>query len=139
MTTNFDIKVDLRRVPAKVKAIVNDPRVLRELATTWAGYFEEYMPFDTGALVNSAEITDDGHIIYNSEYAHYMWYGKEYIWGWTPEGEKIYFSPPDERKFWSGDDIPGAWDSYMPHWEQYAYKDHKEDVAKHMTDFIKEL
>lgn len=145
--STFKVKVDLRRVPRKVQKICHDPRVLYELGKTWNEKFKEFMPHRSGALQESAEVTNDGYIVYNSPYAHYFWKGEEYVYDMYPGEEtgeihKEYFAPAGEKKFPSGDsllDEKGISPNYRPFWNIVAYDVYKNEVAHHMTDFIKEL
>lgn len=143
----FEVKVDLRRVPAKIKQIVHDPRVLHELAYTWNEKFKEFMPYSTGELQNSAEITSDGYITYDSPYAHYYYVGDEYVYSMerdeaTGDVVKKYFAPAGEKKFPSGDllvEQPNISPNYTNYWDKFAYQVYKEEVAEHMTKFIEGL
>lgn len=143
----FKVKVDLRRVPRKVQKICHDPRVLYELGSTWNEKFKEFMPYGSGALQNSAEVSPDGYITYNSPYAHYFWKGDEYVYDMykdeeTGEVYKNYFAPAGEKKFPSGDsllDAKGISPNYRPMWNKVAYEVYKNEVAAHITKFIEEL
>lgn len=143
----YKVKVDLRRVPRKVQKICHDPRVLYELGKTWNEKFKEFMPHRSGALQNSAEITTDGYIKYNSPYAHYFWKGDEYVYDMYKDEEtgdvyKEYFAPAGAKKFPSGTsllDMKGISPNYSPRWNIVAYNVYKDEVADHITKFIKEL
>lgn len=141
---NMTIKVDLRRVPRKVQQMLDNPKVLKELGETWAEKFVNFMPQGaTGKLVNDMYVTSDGYVIYNAPYAHYMWEGDEYIWAFytdpaTGETTKLHFAPAGMRKMPSGDKLT-EYVQYEPHWEQKAYEVYRDEVAEHMTAFIKGL
>lgn len=144
---NYTIKADFRRVPKKVQQIIHNPKVGLEYARTWEKYFREFMPYGQGDLVNSAYCTSDGYVMYISDYAHYMWQGEEYVWDMFEDLEsgdirKLYFAPEGGVKFKSGDSIKALTmdgEQYSPHWQYEAYQVYHDEVAEHMTEFIKEL
>lgn len=104
-------------------------------------YSFPYVPFDEGVLAGSANTATklgSGEVVYDQDYAHYLYYGEIYgpnipivengeITGWK--------SPPE--KYATGRQIQYNTDKNPlagSHWCERAMADHKEDVLKEAQD-----
>lgn len=78
------------------RGLTKDGFLTRKLATEIIRHADDYAPFRTGVLKDSAYYKD-GYIVYDTPYAHYMYFGKLYVDPITKKG--AFFS--EDYGFWS--------------------------------------
>lgn len=76
------IKVNGRTLQNRLKRLVDDDVMLKIYRRIWEGRskrggLQTYVPFKTGNLIASAQVTKEG-ITWNTDYAHYVYVGKVY-------------------------------------------------------------
>lgn len=109
---------------------------------------DPYVPFDRGALKNSAKIDTDGKgIIYDTPYARYHYYGKLMVDPTTGKGCFVFkdkktgnivkYSRPGVQKvltnrdmIYHGAPLRGA------RWAERCWTDRKEDILNSLQKFI---
>ena len=100
-----------------------------------------YLPFDEGILAGSANTASkigSGEVVYDTPYAHYLYYGEVYGPNFprVENGEIVgYWSPPE--KYPTGEKLKFNTDKNPlagSHWFDRAMADHKEDVLKEAQD-----
>lgn len=102
-----------------VQRIVGNDKVGKFTAETWGRIFKRYTPADTKTLSQSYR-TEPNKVIYYQPYSHYQWEGV------SRSGRPLNYSK--ERNFDATD-----------HWEQAAYKNHKNEVSSAITEFIRRM
>ena len=100
---------------------------------------DSYVPLgDSGILRGSARIINDTDILYNTEYAHYMYMGRKYV---MDNGKSAYYSPT--YGFWSKPKTPKQ-DSGEPlnyrngfsFWDREMWSAEKDQCLKELQDYI---
>lgn len=108
-TIQVKVDVDFSDIEKKVSGIIDDTLML-QVHQLFAKMCEPYVPFDSGVLSQTTEITPE-YVRYSVPYAHYMYKGNVYglnipikkngqIVGWfskpgvtkTPTGQKIKYN-----------------------------------------------
>lgn len=113
------VSVKIYSADKTCKRIIGSPIVKRYVAETWATIFRKYTPKDSGLLSQTYTI-DDSKITYEQNYSHYQWYGI------SKNGKPLNYNREKNVNATS-------------HWEEYAYKAKKEEVANSITEFIKRM
>ncbi len=104
---------------ATIRRLVNNDKVGRFLAETWANMFEKYVPADRVILATSYR-TEPFKVTYYLPYSHYQWNGI------SMSGKKLNYS--HEKHLQATD-----------HWEQVAQKEKGNEVAKTVSNFISHM
>lgn len=112
----MSVKVEMNPSIKIVNHILNDD-IGRFTAETWANIFKKYTPNDTGTLSQSYT-TEPWKITYEQVYSHYQWEGI------SDKGNPLNYSK--EKNFLA-----------QSHWEEAAFRDKKDVVAKAITEYIK--
>lgn len=142
----MEIKLDLSSVKDELEKLdfLARNKVLKFAANEIMRLSDDYVPFDSGTLKNSAYITELGdEIVYPSPYAQYMYQGKLMV---DPITKKGAFYDPITNRYWSRPgvkkeltDTPlnytGA-PKRGAHWAEKAWEDHKEDVIDSIEKYI---
>ena len=110
------VKIELSPSNTIIAKLLNE-KVGIYLAETWAKQFKKYIPADTKMLMNNY-VTEPYKVTYNQKYARYQWEGV------SSKGRPLNYSK---------DVNPFA----QSHWEQAAFRDKKDEVARSMSEFIK--
>lgn len=110
------VKVEMNPSIKIVNHILNDD-IGRFTAETWAKIFEKYTPRDSGTL-GEYYITEPWKITYDQKYAHYQWQGV------SKKGKPLNYNK--EKNFLA-----------QSHWEEAAFRDKKDLVARAITEYIK--
>ena len=76
MGIKFKVNINPRYFD-KIKQLQNDKEVMTAIHNTMARRFDKYVPFDTGLLSQTTQVTDK-YVRYNQPYAHYMYEGVVY-------------------------------------------------------------
>lgn len=128
------IEVKMNNPKSVTNRILNKRDVGIFVATTWARYFDKYVPEYEGALKSDITI-DPYEVTYNSPYAHYQWEGELYVSpttgsSWARLGEtKVPTGLPLTQ---SHEKNPLA----CAHWEEPAFDAFKDTVAKQVTAYL---
>lgn len=107
---------------------------------------DPYVPFSSGPLKNTAEMTaDKDGIIYNQPYARVHWYGKLMVDPVTKKG--AFFSP--EYGFWSRPKVKKELSDrdmeYQgaplrgPRWVERSWLDNKDDIIRSTEEFARKI
>ena len=112
----MNINVEMDSPTTITKRIFNDD-VGRFVAETWAKIFTKYIPKDSGTLSQSYT-TEPYKVTYAQRYSHYQWEGV------SKKGNPLNYSK--EKNFLA-----------QSHWEESAFRDKKDEVAKAVTEYIK--
>ena len=142
----MEIKLDLSSVKDELEKLdfLARNKVLKFAANEIMRLSDDYVPFDSGTLKNSAYVTELGdEIVYPSPYAQYMYQGKLMV---DPITKKGAFYDPITNRYWSRPgvkkeltDTPlnyaGA-PKRGAHWTEKAWEDHKEDVIDSIEKYI---
>ena len=142
----MEIKLDLSSVKDELEKLdfLARNKVLKFAANEIMRLSDDYVPFDSGTLKNSAYITELGdEIVYPSPYAQYMYQGKLMV---DPITKKGAFYDPITNRYWSRPgvkkeltDTPlnyaGA-PKRGAHWAENAWEEHKEDVIESIEKYI---
>ena len=108
-------------------------------------YSIPYCPFDTGVLANSpytASPIGSGKVVYNTPYAHYLYYGKVYgpnipVFDDDSGVPTRWFSPKGQKKHPTGKDLQYKTDPNElagPFWTVRMKADHMQDILKEAKD-----
>lgn len=112
---SLKVKVEIDDAGKICKRIIDEPTG-KFIAETWAKIFQKYTPKDTGML--SQQYTIEPFLItYNQRYSHYQWNGI------SKSGNPLNYSK--EKNFLA-----------QSHWEEAAFKDRKDEVARAITKYI---
>ncbi len=142
----MEIKLDLSSVKDELEKLdfLARNKVLKFAANEIMRLSDDYVPFDSGTLKNSAYVTELGdEIVYPSPYAQYMYQGKLMV---DPIIKKGAFYDPITNRYWSRPgvkkeltDTPlnyaGA-PKRGAHWAEKAWEEHKEDVIESIEKYI---
>ena len=142
----MEIKLDLSSVKDELEKLdfLARNKVLKFAANEIMRLSDDYVPFDSGTLKNSAYVTELGdEIVYPSPYAQYMYQGKLMV---DPITKKGAFYDPITNRYWSRPgvkkeltDTPlnyaGA-PKRGAHWVEKAWGEHKEDVIESIEKYI---
>lgn len=142
----MEIKLDLSSVKDELEKLdfLARNKVLKFAANEIMRLSDDYVPFDSGTLKNSAYVTELGdEIVYPSPYAQYMYQGKLMV---DPITKKGAFYDPITNRYWSRPgvkkeltDTPlnyaGA-PKRGAHWVEKAWEEHKEDVIESIEKYI---
>lgn len=142
----MEIKLDLSSVKDELEKLdfLARNKVLKFAANEIMRLSDDYVPFDSGTLKNSAYVTELGdEIVYPSPYAQYMYQGKLMV---DPITKKGAFYDPITNRYWSRPgvkkeltDTPlnytGA-PKRGAHWAEKAWEEHKEDVIESIEKYI---
>lgn len=145
----MEIKLDVSGVINQLEQIENmmdNGEVLRVLANEIMRYADDYAPFDTGSLKNTAFIGSMGdEIIYPMPYASYLYNGYLMV---DPITKKGCFYNPITNRHWSRPNTQKELTNTPLHfkgepkrgskWVQRAYEDHIEDLSDTLNKYIKE-
>lgn len=112
----MNVKVEMNPSATIIKRILNDD-VGRFTAETWGKIFEKYTPKDSGTLSQSYT-TEPWKVTYEQKYSHYQWEGV------SKKGNPLNYNK--EKNFLA-----------QSHWEEAAFRDKKDEVAKAITEYIK--
>lgn len=111
------------------------PRVFAEICKT---HMDSYVPRRSGILRGSARIINNNQILYNTEYAHYIYEGKKYV---MDNGKSAYYSPT--YGFWSKPHTPkvdsGELLNYRDgfrYWDREMWSAEKDQCLKELEDYI---
>ena len=113
--------------------------VMYEINKFLAELFEPYVPFDTGVLANSVEVTAEG-ISYNTDYAHYVYEGE--VYGPNLQivdketGEIVWRSPKGKSKYPTGRLMTYTNPLATRHWDETAIANNRELVNQTVRDII---
>lgn len=107
-----DVKVDLTGVTKQLNGVISDDGVMTEVHSIFAEILNPYVPYDTGYLSQTVEVTPDG-ITYTAPYASKQYYGEE-------------FHHNTEHH-------PLA----TAHWDEVAMQTHKEEFANKVAEVIR--
>lgn len=110
------IKVEINPISKIVNHILDDD-VGRFTAETWARIFGKYTPKDTGTLSQSY-ITEPWKVTYEQVYSHYQWEGI------SEKGRPLNYNKEQNMLAQS-------------HWEEAAFRDKKDEVARAITEYSK--
>ncbi|MBP3441703.1 MAG: hypothetical protein J6L62_02765 [Clostridia bacterium] len=98
---------------------------------------DPYVPFSSGPLKNTAEMTaDKDGIVYNQPYSRFHWYGKVMIYEptgstWAPKyGQKVV---TDRVMKYQGAPLRG------PHWVTRCWLDNKYDIIRSTEEFARKI
>ncbi len=101
----------------------------------------DYVPEDTGSLRTNVRVTadeDEGHISYNSPYAHYQYMGEIYgpnypiIDGGNVVG---FYSPPHKTP--TGRKMKYSNPQATDHWDKAMMNAHKDELAQAYENYLK--
>ena len=138
----YKIQVDLDR-------IVDDETVLkarRFLGNEVMRLADDYVPFDSGILKNTAFITPlADQLIYPQPYAHYMYEGVLYV---DPVTKKGAFHDPVSGRFWSRPNVQkertetplnysGA-PKRGADWIERMWEDYGDEISESVEKFVEE-
>lgn len=115
----------------------NGGRVMKMFANEIIRLSDDYAPFDSGVLKNSAYF-DGEYIVYDTPYARYLWYGKLMVDPYTLKGaffneEYGFWSRPNTKKILSNRDLnyhnneTGLRGSY---WVNRMWADYGDDICE---------
>lgn len=104
MVISVDVEINVPAIVKKTDAFLSDEDLMLAIHNEYARLMEPYVPFDSGTLAQTTEITSES-VRYAVPYAHYMYEGEIYgdnipiiedgmIVGW--------FSRPGEKKHPTG-------------------------------------
>lgn len=110
------VTIKLEPAPKIVSHILDD-KVGRFSAETWGNVFKKYVPMDSG-LLSSSYTTEPWKVKYVQPYSHYQWQG---------------ISKTNRLLNYSREQHPLA----TSHWEEKAFAENKEMVAKAITEYIR--
>lgn len=129
------ITVKLNPAQGITSRILNRRDVGMFVATTWAKYFNKYVPKQSGILGSNITI-EPYAVTYESPYSHYQWEGELYVSpitgsSWAQAGEtKVPTGIPLVQ---SHEQNPLA----TAHWEQPAYDAFAGSVARQVTEYLR--
>lgn len=72
-----EVKIDFTGVAKKINSVINDDGVMTEVHRAFAEILNPYVPYDTGYLSKTVEVTPEG-ITYTAPYASKQYYGTEF-------------------------------------------------------------
>lgn len=142
----MEIKLDLSSVKDELEKLdfLARNKVLKFAANEIMRLSDDYVPFDSGTLKNSAYVTELGdEIVYPSPYAQYMYQGKLMV---DPITKKGAFYDPITNRYWSRPGVKKELTdtplNYVgapkrgAHWAEKAWEEHKEDVIESIEKYI---
>lgn len=103
--------------PSAVLSRFVDDDVGRFAAETWAKMMTKYVPYRSGML-SQTYVTEPFKVTYIQRYSHYQWQGV------SQSGNPLNYSKDQHPLVES-------------HWEEVAEREHKREVAKAITEYIK--
>ncbi len=129
-----------------VEQAMDNGEVMRLLASEIMRYADDYAPFDTGSLKNTAFVGAMGdEIIYPMPYANYLYHGNLMV---DPKTKKGSFYDPKTNRHWSRPNTQKELTNTPLHfkgepkrganWVHRAFEDHTEELNEALNKFIKE-
>jgi len=129
-------------IEAKLGIQPNGP-VRKYFTKRAADYMDKYVPYSGGNLAYTTRQIGNEEVIYNAEYAHYMYEGKVYGPNipFIDEGGNVYFrSPKKKQKHDTGRELKykqSAGHEYAgPHWDKRMVSAEMDDLVKEVQNYI---
>lgn len=134
------IKVDINTAQImKKRGLGGDHRAQKYLASIVKKNMDKYTPMQTGELIRSGQIADDGsNITYTAPYAHYQYHGK--VMGPNYQDKSGNWHSGKAPKEYTGGNLTyhGA-PMRGPNWDKRMMADKSEDIARDLKIYIGRL
>lgn len=142
----MEINIDLGPVIDTINQLdwTQKTEVLTFAANEIMRVMDEYVPFDTGILKNTAYVTPMGdEIVYPAPYAQYLYNGYLMV---DPITKKGAFYDPVRNRYWSRPNTPKELTTTPlhfagepkrgAHWAERAWDEHGEEIAESIARYI---
>lgn len=145
MEINLDVSGIINNFE-QIESMADNGEILRVLANEIMRYADDYAPFDTGSLKNTAFVGAMGdEIIYPMPYAGYLYNGYLMV---DPITKKGSFYDPKTNRHWSRPNTQKELTNTPLHfkgepkrgakWVERAFEDHTEELNEAVNNYIKE-